>query len=113
MVLEFARLYQCCRKRRSLASGYRLQSYQLLAQPFYLASMVFLAAAVSLRFFRMGGVQKVVLTGLAAGFFLYVLAKITGDLSKAGILAPFAAAALPAMIGEITGVMSLLYQEDG
>jgi lipopolysaccharide export system permease protein len=95
------------------ASGYRLQYYQLLAQPFYLASMVFLAAAVSLRFFRMGGVQKVVLTGLAAGFFLYVLAKITGDLSKAGILAPFAAAALPTMIGGITGVMSLLYQEDG
>jgi lipopolysaccharide export system permease protein len=54
-----------------------------------------------------------VLTGLAAGFFLYVLAKITGDLSKAGILPPFAAAALPTMIGGITGVMSLLYQEDG
>jgi lipopolysaccharide export system permease protein len=95
------------------ASGYRLQYYQLLAQPFYLAAMVFLAAAVSLRFFRMGGVQKIVLTGLAAGFFLYVLAKITGDLSKAGILAPFAAAALPAMIGALSGVMTLLYQEDG
>ena len=95
------------------ASGYRLQYYQLLAQPFYLASMVFLAAAVSLRFFRMGGVQKIVLTGLAAGFFLYVLAKITGDLSKAGVLVPFAAAALPPTIGGITGVMALLYQEDG
>jgi lipopolysaccharide export system permease protein len=95
------------------ASVYRLQYYQLLAQPFYLAAMVFLAAAVSLRFFRMGGVQKVVLTGLAAGFFLYVLAKITGDLSKASILSPFAAAALPPMIGGLTGVMALLYQEDG
>jgi lipopolysaccharide export system permease protein len=95
------------------ASGYRLQYYQLLAQPFYLASMVFLAAAVSLRFFRMGGVQKIVLGGLAAGFFLYVLAKITGDLSKAGVLVPFAAAALPPAVGGITGVMALLYQEDG
>ena len=66
------------------AAGYRLQYYQLLALPFYLASMVLLAASVSLRFFRMGGVQTVVLGGIAAGFVLYVLAKITGDLSKGG-----------------------------
>ena len=50
------------------AAGYRLQYYQLLALPFYLAAMVLLAASVSLRFFRMGGVQKVVLGGIAAGF---------------------------------------------
>ena len=31
------------------ASGYRLQYYQLLAQPFYLVAMVLLAASVSLR----------------------------------------------------------------
>ena len=36
------------------AAGYRLQYYQLLALPFYLASMVLLAASVSLRFFRIG-----------------------------------------------------------
>ena len=70
------------------ASGYRLQYYQLLAQPFYLVAMVLLAAAVSLRFFRFGGVQKIVLGGIAAGFLLYVMAKITGDLSKAGMMAP-------------------------
>ncbi len=95
------------------ASGYRLQYYQLLAQPFYLLAMVLLAAAVSLRFFRMGGVQKVVLGGIGAGFFLYVLAKITGDLSKAGMMAPTAAAALPAALGGLTGLVALLYQEDG
>ena len=50
------------------AAGYRLQYYQLLAQPFYLVAMVLLAAAVSLRFFRFGGVQKIVLGGIAAGF---------------------------------------------
>jgi lipopolysaccharide export system permease protein len=95
------------------ASAYRLQYYQLLVQPFYFASMVLLAAAVSLRFFRFGGVQKMVLGGIAGGFFLYVLAKITGDLSKAGVMPPLAAAALPALLGGITGVMTLLYQEDG
>ena len=95
------------------ASGYRLQYYQLLAQPFYLIAMVLLAAAVSLRLFRFGGVQKVVLGGIAAGFVLYVMAKITGDLSKAGMMAPLLAAGLPPGVGSVTGVIALLYQEDG
>jgi len=75
--------------------------------------MVLLAAAVSLRFFRFGGVQKIVLGGIGAGFFLYVLAKIAGDLSKAGLMAPLLAAALPPALGGLTGVIALLYQEDG
>jgi lipopolysaccharide export system permease protein len=95
------------------AAAYRLQYYQLLMQPFYLASMVLLAAAVSLRFFRFGGVQKMVLGGIIGGFFLFVLAKITGDLSKAGLMPPLAAAALPALFGGVTGLVTLLYQEDG
>jgi len=63
------------------AAGYRLQYQKLLARPFILASMVLLAAAVSLRFFRFGGVQKMVLSGIGAGFLLYVLSKVTEDLS--------------------------------
>ena len=69
--------------RASRAVGYRLQYYQLLVLPLYLVAMVLLAAAVSLRLFRFGGVQKMVLGGVAAGFLLYVLSKVTGDLSKA------------------------------
>jgi lipopolysaccharide export system permease protein len=95
------------------AAGYLLQYYQLLAQPFYLVAMVLLAASVSLRFFRFGGVQKIVLGGIGAGFLLYVLAKITGDLSKAGLMAPMVAAAIPPAVGGLTGLIALLYQEDG
>jgi lipopolysaccharide export system permease protein len=95
------------------ASGYRLQFYQLLALPFYLVSMVLLAAAVSLRLFRFGGVQKMVLSGVAAGFMLYVLAKITGDLSKAGLMPVLAAASLPPFLGGVTGLIAVMYQEDG
>lgn len=95
------------------AAGYRLQYFQLLVQPLFLAGMVLLAASVSLRFFRMGGVQKVVLGGVAAGFLLYVLAKISGDMSKAEMMPPMLAAALPALIGGLGGFITLLYQEDG
>jgi lipopolysaccharide export system permease protein len=96
-----------------VAAGYRLQYQKLLARPFLLASMVFLAAAVSLRFFRFGGIQKMVLSGIAAGFLLYVLSKVIEDLSKAELLAPLAAAWLPVAIGSLIGLITLLYQEDG
>ena len=95
------------------AAAYRLQYQKLLARPFFLVAMVFLAAAVSLRLFRFGGVQKMVLGGIAAGFLLYVLAKITEDLSKAELMHPVVAAWLPALIGGLTGFLALLYQEDG
>jgi lipopolysaccharide export system permease protein len=95
------------------AAGYRLQYHKLVAKPLVLASMVLLAAAVSLRFFRFGGVQKMVLSGVGAGFLLYVLSKVTDDLSKAGLMHPVAAAWLPVFVGGLTGLVALLYQEDG
>jgi lipopolysaccharide export system permease protein len=94
-------------------AGYRLQYHKLIAQPFYLAAMVMLAASVSLRFFRMGGVQKMVLSGVVAGFLLYVLSKVTDDLSKAELMHPIASAWLPVCVGGLTGFLALLYQEDG
>ena len=94
-------------------AGYRLQYHKLIAQPFLLAAMVMLAAAVSLRFFRFGGVQKMVLSGVGAGFLLYVLPKVTEDLSKADLMHPIAAAWLPVLVGGLTGFLALLYQEDG
>lgn len=96
-----------------IAAGYRLQFQKLLARPFLMAAMVFLAAAVSLRFFRFGGVQKMVLSGVAAGFLLYVLSKVTEDLSKAELMHPVAAAWMPVLVGGLTGFIALLYQEDG
>jgi lipopolysaccharide export system permease protein len=95
------------------AAGYRLQYQKLLARPFFLAAMVLLAAAFSLRFFRMGGVQQMVLLGIASGFALYVLAKITDDMAKAQFLSPTIAAWLPVTIGGLVGFVVLLYQEDG
>jgi lipopolysaccharide export system permease protein len=95
------------------AAGYRLQYQLLLAQPFLLVGMVLLAASVSLRFFRFGGVPKMVLSGVAAGFLLYILSKVTADLSKAELMHPGAAAWVPVLFGVVTGFVVLLYQEDG
>jgi lipopolysaccharide export system permease protein len=94
-------------------AGYRLQYQKLIALPFLLVAMVMLAASVSLRFFRFGGVQKMVLSGVGAGFLLYVLSKVTEDLSKAELMHPIASAWLPVCVGGLTGFVALLYQEDG
>jgi lipopolysaccharide export system permease protein len=95
------------------ASGYRLQYQKLLARPFLLASMVLLAAAFSLRFARFGGVQTMVLAGVASGFVIFALSKVVDDLSNAELLSPMAAAWLPVFVGGLTGFVVMLYQEDG
>lgn len=95
------------------ASAYRLQYQKLLSRPFLLAAMVMLAAAFSLRFFRFGGVQKMVLGGVASGFLIYVVSKLTDDLSKVELINPVVAAWLPATVGGLAGFVALLHQEDG
>jgi len=95
------------------AAGYRLQYNELLARPFFLAAMVLLAASVSLRFFRFGGLQKMVLSGISAGFLLFVLQKITEDMSKSEIISPLLGAWIPTMLGGLTGFVAVLFQEDG
>jgi lipopolysaccharide export system permease protein len=95
------------------AAGYRLQYQQLLSRPFLLTAMVLLAASVSLRFFRFGGVQKMVLGGISAGFLLFVLSKFTEDMSKSELLSPVMAAWIPVLIGSLTGFVALLHLEDG
>jgi lipopolysaccharide export system permease protein len=96
-----------------VAAGYKLQYHLLIARPFFLVGMVLLACSVSLRFFRFGGVPQMVLSGIAAGFLLYVLSKVTEDLSKAELMHPALAAWLPALVGGLIGFVVLLYQEDG
>jgi lipopolysaccharide export system permease protein len=95
------------------AAGYRLQYQKLLARPFMLAAMVLLAAAFSLRFFRFGGVQKMILGGVGSGFLLYVMSKVADDLSRAELLPPIVAAWMPAVVGAMIGLLALLYLEDG
>ena len=50
--------------------------------------MVLVASCFSLRLFRMGGVQKMVSGGVAAGFVLYVATKVVGDLGGVGLRQP-------------------------
>ncbi|WOJ88215.1 LPS export ABC transporter permease LptG [Methylocapsa polymorpha] len=93
--------------------GYRLQFQTLLARPLFFVAMVLIAAAFSLRFFRFGGVARMVGGGVVAGFVLYVATKLVSDLGGAGLLSPVVAAWSPAVVASMLGAFALLHQEDG
>ena len=95
------------------ATRYRLQYDVLMARPVLFVAMVLVAASVSLRFFRFGGVGKLVLGGVAAGFALYVARQLLEGLGASGIVTPAVAAWFPAVVGSLLGTLTLLYQEDG
>jgi len=54
-----------------------------------------------------------VLAGVLAGFVLYVASELVENLGAAGFVGPGVAAWLPASVGTLLGVLSLLHQEDG
>jgi lipopolysaccharide export system permease protein len=92
---------------------FRLAFHLLLSRPLFLLAMVTIAATVSLRLSRFGGTWRLILTGAAAGFLLYVITEIVSDLGANGIIDPILAAWLPPVVALTLGATTLLYQEDG
>lgn len=95
------------------ATRYRLRYQSLLARPALLTAMVLVAASVSLRFLRSGGFAGMVLSGVAAGFLLYVATRIVEDLGTAGVVSTVFAAWAAPVIGGLMGTLTLLHREDG
>ena len=95
------------------ATAYRLQFQTLLSRPLLLVAMVLIAAAFSLRFFRFGGIAKMIGGGVATGFVLYMATKFVGGLGGSGVLSAPLAAWSPAVVASLLGALALLQQEDG
>lgn len=95
------------------ATRYQLQYQTLLSKPLLLVAMVIIASTVSLRFFRMGGVARMVLGGVLAGFVLYVVRQLVEDLGANGLLNVAAAAWTPGIVAALAGGFVLLHLEDG
>jgi lipopolysaccharide export system permease protein len=95
------------------ADRYELQYNVLLSRPILLLAMVLIAANVSLRFSRSRDLGRMIISGVAVGFMLYVVTKIAWDLGSGGIVPPPLAAWLPAIVASLVGVTVLLHLEDG
>ncbi|SDQ95327.1 LPS export ABC transporter permease LptG [Pseudovibrio sp. Tun.PSC04-5.I4] len=95
------------------AYRYSLQYQTLLAKPLLFVAMVVIAAAVSLRVSRFGGIGHLIVWGIISGFVLYAVSEISKDLGGAGIVPTTVAAWAPGVFGVLMGFTILLNQEDG
>ncbi|WP_439814769.1 LPS export ABC transporter permease LptG [Zavarzinia sp. CC-PAN008] len=92
---------------------HRMHFHALLASPLLLCAMVLIAASVSLRMTRRGGVMQLIGIGMAAGFVLYIGSELAQALGLAGsVPAPLAAWA-PAAAASLMGLATLFHLEDG
>ncbi len=95
------------------AVRHRLQYQSLLSLPVLAAAMALLAAGFSMRPARRGGVARMIGAGVAAGFALFVLDRISGEFGEAGTLPVVLAAWAPAVAGLMLALALLLHLEDG
>ncbi|RVT96998.1 LPS export ABC transporter permease LptG [Rhodovarius crocodyli] len=95
------------------ALRHRLQFQSLLAVPVLSVAMALVAAGFSMRPSRMGGVARMVAAGVAAGFSLFVLDRITAEFGESGALPVWLAAWAPSIAGLLLALGLLLHLEDG
>lgn len=112
-VWDLPRAIQVARSTGADVDPYRRAFNSLLAQPLLLLAMVIIAATVGLRLSRYGGTLRLVLTGVGAGFLLYVVTEIVNDLGGNGIISPVVAAWAPSILALSFGAAALFHQEDG
>ena len=92
---------------------HRLHFQALLALPLLAATMALLSAGFSMRPARRGGVARMIGSGVAAGFALFVVSKVAEEFGQSGILPVVLAAWAPALAGLMLTIALLLHTEDG
>jgi lipopolysaccharide export system permease protein len=92
---------------------HRLHFQALLALPLLCATMTLVSAGFSMRPARRGGVAKMIGSGVAAGFSLFVVSKIAEEIGQSGALPVVLAAWAPTASGLMLAVALLLHTEDG
>jgi lipopolysaccharide export system permease protein len=95
------------------AVRHRIQFQSLLAMPVLALGMALLAAGFSMRQTRRGGVAQMIGGGVAAGFALFVLDRVSNEMGEAGSLPVILAAWAPALAGLLLALALLLHLEDG
>jgi lipopolysaccharide export system permease protein len=110
---ELPGLIEMADKASLPTARYRVQYELLLARPILLIVMVLLAATVSLRSFRQGGVQTMVVFGLVGGVGFFLLTEVSRQIGTAGLIAPSFAVWFPLGLASCVAFWVLVHQEDG
>ncbi len=106
-------LIEVAEKAKLSSARLRVQYEMLLSRPLLCIAMVFLAATVSLRSFRSGGIQTMVISGMVGGFGFFLAAEVSRQIGVAGFVPPWAAVWLPVVLLILLTTTVLLHQEDG
>ena len=106
-------LIEVTEKAKLSAEKLKIQYELLWSRPLLCVAMVLLAATVSLRSFRSGGVQTMVATGMIGGFGFFLLSEISRQIGVAGLAPAWAAVWLPVILLLVISSTVLLHQEDG
>lgn len=110
---ELPGLIEVADKAALSSTRLRIQYALLIARPMMCVAMVLLAATVSLRSFRSGGIQTMVVTGMVGGLGFFLLAEISRQAGVAGFASPWFAVWMPILTAILGSVTVLLHQEDG
>ncbi len=92
---------------------YTLKLHQLLATPVMFAAMSMLGAVFSLRLMRLGGMTRLVVSGVSLGFVIFFVNQLFGSMGKADLIPSFLAGWTPAVLALLTAMTLLVYTEDG
>jgi lipopolysaccharide export system permease protein len=95
------------------ANQYKVQYALLLSRPLLLVTMVLLAATVSLRSFRSGGIQTMVVMGMSGGLAFFLFAEVSRQIGVSGLTSAAASAWVPVGVAGLVSLTVLLHQEDG
>jgi lipopolysaccharide export system permease protein len=112
-VFDLPGLIEVAEKSGLSAARYRVQYELLVSRPLLVMAMVLLAATVSLRSFRAGGIQTMVVTGMIGGFGFFLLAEVSRQIGSAGLVNAWASAWMPVLVAVCVSLTVLLHQEDG
>jgi lipopolysaccharide export system permease protein len=95
------------------ALPHRLHFQALIAEPLLLVAMVLIAATFSLRLTRRGGTLLLMVSGVIAGFVLFLLTNVVHALGLGASVPVSLAAWTPAGVSLMVGIAMLMHLEDG
>lgn len=110
---ELPGIIEATEKAGLSASRFRIQYELLLSRPLLLLAMVLMGATVSLRSFRSGKIQSMVVYGMVGGFAFLLLAEVSRQVGVSGLVSPTVAVWAPVLIAMFLSATVLLNQEDG
>lgn len=110
---ELPGLIQAAEQAKLSTERLRIQYELLWSRPALCLAMVLLAATVSLRSFRSGGIQTMVATGMIGGFAFFLFSEISRQIGVSGFAPAWAAVWIPVLLLIVISSTVLLHQEDG